>query len=101
MAKRTLGVDRLFSLGNFKNLRITEMIELDDSEMSDEELEAVRAMNILSVYSTFALHQTLLHNIANAGFDPAAIIEIVEDARKEIERLLIEEQVEEIEDESS
>lgn len=100
MAKRTLGVDRLFSLGNYKNLRITEIVEIDDSEVSKDELEALRAMNILSVYSTFAMHQTLLKRIAGVGFDPAAIADIIEDARKEIAQLLIE-QVEETEDESS
>lgn len=95
MAKRTIGAERLFSLGDYKNVRLIESMEFDDEGLTNEQLDALRYENILNLYLGFALHQIVLQDVKGVGFDPQEIIEIVKLERQN----LVEETTEESEDE--
>lgn len=85
MAKRTIGAERLFSLGNYKNLRLIESVEFDDEGFDDEKLDLIRYANILNLYIGFAIHQDMLQLVKDTGFDPESIRVLVESERKRLE----------------
>lgn len=90
MAKREFGVERLFNLGSFKNLRVREFIELDDDQYSEEQIDAVRMLMLLNAYKVFGMNKTLLESMEIAQKDkgsPLDGIEIIEIAEVLIEKI--------------
>lgn len=75
MAKRVIGAERLFSLGDYKNVRLIETVEFDDEGYDDEALDAVRYITFLNLYLGFAMHQKVLKEVKEVGFVPEEIME--------------------------
>jgi hypothetical protein len=48
MSKRTVSVERLYSLGDFKNIKFTESQEIDD-EISETEIDKIRFLQIIDI----------------------------------------------------
>ena len=88
MAKRVIGAERLFSLGDYKNVRLIESMEFDDEGLTDIALDALRFVNILNLYAGFALHQSVLQDVKEAGFDPRQVMEMVLSKRQNVEETL-------------
>ena len=84
MAKRTIGAERLFSLGDYKNLRLIESVEFDDDGYTQDDLDLMRYMNILNLYMGFATHQDVLQKVKEGGFNTDAIVDMVFAARREL-----------------
>jgi hypothetical protein len=83
MAKRVIGAERLFSLGDYKNVRLIESMEFDDEGYDDEALDAIRYITMLNLYIGFAIHQKVLEHVKQEGFNPDAIIKFVASERAE------------------
>lgn len=88
MAKRTIGAERLFSLGDYKNIRLIESMEFDDEGLTDEDLDAIRLTNIYNLYMGFAMHQMVLQDVKEVGFDPQEIMEVVMSERQNLEETI-------------
>jgi len=84
MAKRVIGAERLFSLGDYKNVRLIESMEFDDEGLTDDELDSLRLANIYNLYMGFALHQLVLRAVKEAGFDEASIARMVVEERQHL-----------------
>lgn len=76
MGSRKVAVDRLFNLGDYKNVRFSEEVEVDE-DVSDEFMDVLRYGLILNAYMGFALHHKLLKEVNAAGWDPDEIMTIV------------------------
>lgn len=80
--KRTIGVERLFSLGKFKNIRFIESIEIPDDEgMTEDDLDILRSLSISNVYMSFAAHQLMLENINEVDWKAEDVIRIIKEER--------------------
>lgn len=88
MAKRTIGVERLFNLGNYKNVRISEFVELDDKDWTEEELDLWRILTVFNAYWTFASHQDIATRVL--GEELPAMIEMIEDERGAVIKEIVE-----------
>ena len=85
MAKRQIGVERLFNLGQYKNLRLTELVEVNDEDMTEQELEALRMIMLLNVYQSFGMHKVILSQIAEAEAGSGeALLEFVANKLREV-----------------
>ena len=84
MAKRIIGAERLFSLGDYKNVRLIESMEFDDEGLTDDELDSLRLANIYNLYMGFALHQMVLKDVKRLGFDEASVARMVIEERQQL-----------------
>ena len=84
MAKRIIAAERLFSLGDYKNVRLIESMEFDDEGLNDNELDGLRLANIYNLYMGFALHQLVLKEVKALGFDEAAVARMVVEERQQL-----------------
>lgn len=90
MAKRVIGAERLFSLGDYKNVRLIESMEFDDEGMTDSDLDALRLMNMYNLYLGFAMHQLVLQGVKEVGFDPTEVMRVVFEERSKLEETINE-----------
>ena len=84
MAKRIISAERLFSLGDYKNVRLIESMEFDDEGLTDDELDSLRLANIYNLYMGFALHQMVLQAVKKLGFDEASVARMVVEERQQL-----------------
>ena len=84
MAKRIISAERLFSLGDYKNVRLIESMEFDDEGLTDDELDSLRLANIYNLYMGFALHQMVLQTVKKLGFDEASVARMVVEERQQL-----------------
>lgn len=77
MAKRTVGAERIFNLGQYQNIKWIELLEFDDSEMDQDTLDMLRYSTVLNLYMSYALHQTFIKQLKKGSFDPPDIMELV------------------------
>ena len=84
MAKRIISAERLFSLGDYKNVRLIESMEFDDEGLTDDELDSLRLANISNLYMGFALHQMVLRAVKKLGFDEASVARMVVEERQQL-----------------
>ena len=84
MANRIIGAERLFSLGDYKNIRLIESVEFDDEGFTDDELDSLRLANLYNLYMGFALHQLVLKGVKELGFDEASVARMVVEERQRL-----------------
>jgi len=91
MAKRKFGVERLFNLGSFKNVRVIEQVEIDDDQYTEDEISGMRMLLLLRTYEVFAKNKVLMCGLAEAqneyGHDLTGeeILDIVQTLIEDIE----------------
>lgn len=56
---RTISMERIFPLGQYKNLKWREEVTFDDEDMLDSQVDILRHGLILNGYLGLALHNTL------------------------------------------
>lgn len=66
MAKRELGIERVFNLGPYKSLRVKESVEVDDDNYTDDEISGLRMLLLLSAYELFGMNKLLMSLMVEA-----------------------------------
>lgn len=64
MAKRELGIERVFDLGAYKSLRVKESVVVDEDNYSEEEVTGLRMLLLLRAYEVFAYNKVLMSTMA-------------------------------------
>lgn len=64
MAKRELGIERVFDLGSYKSLRVKESVVIDDDNFTEDEVSGLRTLLLLRSYEVFGINKMLMEAMA-------------------------------------
>jgi len=83
--ERVISLERLFTLGQYKNMKWIETVEFNDFDMTDTDVDLLRYALILNTYLGFALHRKFLEDVNASEFNADEIIHLVMRERGMIE----------------
>jgi len=65
--QRTISLERLFTLGQYKNMKWIEAVQFDDTDMTTEWMDMLRYSLALNCYLGFAIHNFVDDELKELG----------------------------------